>query len=210
MKTYNRAVNTFPAVLRLFALVPLLFVIATPLEAQTAATGKQSDIETYITKAWSTLTRNVLTCEALVDPKMPAGHSVLYFPADVQPDEHSKQVAAKCKVQIAQLPITISKAGEADLSQLKQHGLLYLPNPYVVPGGRFNEMYGWDSYFIQIGLLRDGELELARDMTDNFLYEIAHYGMILNANRTYFLTRSQPPFLTEMILGVYDRTHDRA
>src|SRR5439155_3766915 len=89
------------------------------------------------------------------------------------------------------------------------HGLLYLPHPYVVPGGRFNEMYGWDSYFIQRGLLRAGKLALARDMTDNFLYEIAHYGMILNANRTYFLTRSQPPFLTEMILAVYERTHDR-
>src|SRR5204863_2383308 len=89
-------------------------------------------------------------------------------------------------------------------------GLLYLPQPYVVPGGRFNEMYGWDSYFIQRGLLRDDKLELARAMVENFLYEIAHYGMILNANRTYFLSRSQPPFLTAVILGVYDRTPDRA
>src|SRR5439155_4967260 len=78
-------------------------------------------------------------------------------------------------------------------ARIVEPGLLYLPHPYVVPGGRFNEMYGWDSYFIQRGLLRDGELELARDMADNFVYEIAHYGMILNANRTYFLSRSQPP-----------------
>ena len=98
----------------------------------------------------------------------------------------------------------------ARADQVRDHGLLYVPYPYVVPGGRFNEMYGWDSYFIQLGLLRDGELELARNMTDNFLYEIEHYGMILNANRTYFLTRSQPPFLTEMILGVYEKTRDRA
>ena len=88
-------------------------------------------------------------------------------------------------------------------------GLLYLPRPYVVPGGRFNEMYGWDSYFIQVGLLADGELERARDMVENFLYEIEHYGTILNANRTYYLTRSQPPFLTEMILGVYEKTGDK-
>src|SRR2546423_8281659 len=87
-------------------------------------------------------------------------------------------------------------------------GLLYLPRPYVVPGGRFNEMYGWDSYFIQVGLLRDGETRLARDMVENFLYEIENYGLILNANRTYYLTRSQPPFLTRMLLGVYEKERD--
>jgi alpha,alpha-trehalase len=54
--------------------------------------------------------------------------------------------------------------------------VLYLPRAYVVPGGRFNEMYGWDRYFIQVGLLRDVEIDLARDMTDNFLYEIREYG----------------------------------
>src|SRR5437016_875043 len=61
----------------------------------------------------------------------------------------------------------------------------------------------------KVHLLADGEVELARDMVDNFLYEIEHYGTILNANRTYYLTRSQPPFLTEMILGVFERTGDR-
>ena len=72
--------------------------------------------------------------------------------------------------------------------------------PFVVPGGRFNEMYGWDSYFEALGLLVDGRVELARSMTENFMYEIEHYGKILNANRSYYLTRSQPPFLTDMIL----------
>ena len=95
-----------------------------------------------------------------------------------------------------------------DVLSIREHGLLYLPRPYVVPGGRFNEMYGWDSYFIQVGLLRDGELERARDMVENFVYQILHYGTILNANRTYFLSRSQPPFLTRMILGVYEQTGD--
>ncbi len=75
--------------------------------------------------------------------------------------------------------------------------------PFVVPGGRFNEMYGWDSYFIVLGLLQDGQVELARSMVDNFVYEIANYGAVLNADRTYYLTRSQPPFLTSMILEVY-------
>jgi alpha,alpha-trehalase len=82
-------------------------------------------------------------------------------------------------------------------------------NPYVVPGGRFNEMYGWDSYFIEVGLLHDGRVALARNMVDNLLYEVREYGKVLNANRTYYLTRSQPPFLTEMVLAVYHRVQDR-
>ena len=82
-------------------------------------------------------------------------------------------------------------------------GLLYLENAYVVPGGRFNEMYGWDSYFIIRGLLRDGRVNLARGMVDNFFFEIENYGAVLNANRTYYLTRSQPPFLSSMVMAVH-------
>ncbi|CAO3609835.1 unnamed protein product [Cunninghamella blakesleeana] len=77
--------------------------------------------------------------------------------------------------------------------------------PFVVPGGRFNEMYGWDSYFSALGLLVDGRIELAKSMVENFAYQIKHYGKILNANRSYYLTRSQPPFLTDMTLKVYER-----
>ena len=104
-------------------------------------------------------------------------------------------------ISIKQLP--------EDMDSLPQQGLLYLPKPYVVPGGRFNEMYGWDSYFIQLGLLKDNELELAKDMANNFLYQVKYYGKVLNANRTYYLNRSQPPFLPQMVLGVYAKTHDR-
>ncbi|KAJ1971670.1 alpha,alpha-trehalase nth1, partial [Dimargaris xerosporica] len=75
--------------------------------------------------------------------------------------------------------------------------------PFVVPGGRFNEMYGWDSYFESLGLLVDGRVDLAQGMVENFAYSIKHYGKILNANRSYYLTRSQPPFLTDMALQVY-------
>ncbi|KAI7854955.1 trehalase-domain-containing protein [Circinella umbellata] len=77
--------------------------------------------------------------------------------------------------------------------------------PFVVPGGRFNEMYGWDSYFIALGLLSDNRIDLAQAMVDNFVYQIKHYGKILNANRSYYLSRSQPPFLTDMALRVYDK-----
>ena len=78
-----------------------------------------------------------------------------------------------------------------------------MPEKYVVPGGRFNEMYGWDSYFIIRGLLRAGRVDLARDMVDNFFFEIENYGAMLNANRTYYLTRSQPPFVSSMFMDVY-------
>ncbi|KAL2819521.1 trehalase-domain-containing protein [Aspergillus granulosus] len=77
--------------------------------------------------------------------------------------------------------------------------------PFVVPGGRFNELYGWDSYMESLGLLASNRVDLAKSMVINFCFCIKHYAKILNANRTYYLTRSQPPFLTDMALRVYDR-----
>lgn len=81
--------------------------------------------------------------------------------------------------------------------------------PFVVPGGRFNEMYGWDSYFESVGLIIDGKIELAQAMADNFQYEIEHYGKILNANRSYYLTRTQPPFYSSLVREVYEVTKDK-
>ena len=77
--------------------------------------------------------------------------------------------------------------------------------PFIVPGGRFNELYGWDSYMESIGLLIDGRLDLCESMVRHFSFCIKHYGKILNANRTYYLCRSQPPFLTDMALNIFDR-----
>lgn len=77
--------------------------------------------------------------------------------------------------------------------------------PFVVPGGRFNELYGWDSYMESLGLLVNGRVDLARSMVEHFCFCIKHYGKILNANRSYYLCRTQPPFLTDMALRVYER-----
>jgi len=77
--------------------------------------------------------------------------------------------------------------------------LLPLPYPYVVPGGRFREVYYWDSYFTMLGLEVDGRNELATDMLKNFAYEIDKYGHIPNGNRSYYLSRSQPPFFSLMV-----------
>lgn len=76
---------------------------------------------------------------------------------------------------------------------------LPLPYPYVVPGGRFREMYYWDSYFTMLGLVESGEKQLTRQMVDNFAYLIDTYGHIPNGTRSYFLSRSQPPFFSFMV-----------
>ncbi|MGY0558579.1 alpha,alpha-trehalase TreF [Lysobacter sp. A421] len=76
--------------------------------------------------------------------------------------------------------------------------LLPLPNPYVVPGGRFAEMYYWDSYFIMLGLAASGRRDLLRHMADNFAFLIDSYGHVPNGNRSYYLSRSQPPVFALM------------
>lgn len=77
--------------------------------------------------------------------------------------------------------------------------LLPLPNSYVVPGGRFREIYYWDSYFTMLGLKESREFDLMEDMVKNFAFLIDHYGHIPNGNRTYYLSRSQPPFFSLMV-----------
>jgi alpha,alpha-trehalase len=74
--------------------------------------------------------------------------------------------------------------------------------PFIVPGGRFNEMYGWDSYFISVGLLIDNQLDKAIAIAENFKYQIIHYGKILNANRSYYLTRTQPPLYSSLLIEI--------
>jgi len=175
------------------------------------ATRQQlDDLLSYIRSGWQRLRRtHADILAAAVDPKSPtvSGRWPLYLSrresvlAVKQKLRRETQPKLSINVELCVLP--------EKPTAIREQGLLYLPHPYVVPGGRFNEMYGWDSFFIVLGLLRDGEIELARQMTDNFVYEIRHYGTILNANRTYYLTRSQPPFLTGMLLRVFHRTKDR-
>jgi alpha,alpha-trehalase len=85
--------------------------------------------------------------------------------------------------------------------------LLPLPNPYVVPGGRFREVYYWDSYFTMLGLIESGRVDLVRSMLDNFAHLVGTIGHIPNGNRTYYLGRSQPPYFGAMV-GLYARAAD--
>ncbi len=77
--------------------------------------------------------------------------------------------------------------------------LIPLPHPYIVPGGRFREIYYWDSYFTMLGLCESGRVDLIQNMIDNFAFLIGKVGYIPNGNRTYFLGRSQPPFFSLMV-----------
>ena len=85
--------------------------------------------------------------------------------------------------------------------------LIPLPGPYVVPGGRFREVYYWDSYFTMLGLIQDGRTDLVKNMLDNFAFLIRTVGHIPNGNRTYYLSRSQPPYFAAMV-GLYASATD--
>lgn len=175
---------------------------------------------------WNALTRRIdarSLSQVVHDPKVRSAMDYLYVPAS---DSNAvayfqavgKSAAAEDRsppIKIVLLPSPGKVTGRFVRSLDGAHGLLSLSlttnadgtisgEPYVVPGGRFNELYYWDSYFIILGLLQDGRADLARGMADNLLYEMEHYGKIPNANRTYYLTRSQPPFLTSIIRAVYD------
>ena len=179
-----------------------VFAQAQAAPSQPAAAPQQS-ILPYIKNAWNTLGRSMNDCSSISDPKFGAGAtSVLYLPYGVTPPPAVAKLS-QCGVKVENLPKKITGLGTIPVDQLNAHGLLYLPNRYVVPGGRFNEMYGWDSYFIIVGLLEDGERDYSRGIIENFFYEIENYGAVLNANRAYYLTRSQPPFLTSMIMAQY-------
>ena len=160
-------------------------------------------IDTYIHASWNSLERSMVDCKSLVDPKTRTA-PVLYLPFGMAEPTAVHALEAACGVRVLHLPRRIDHPGALMPAEIPTPGLLYLPNPYVVPGGRFNEQYGWDSYFTLLGLLHDERLDLARGMVENFFFEIENYGNLLNANRTYYLTRSQPPLLSSMIRLVYD------
>ena len=182
--------------------------------------------------------------------KKPAdGNWPIYYPAGVTTakkdlqQQLSEDPSLREQVQLTELPDPLPKPSAAKGSIYNQAGLMYLPNSYVVPGGIFNEQYGWDSYFIIAGLLSSAEYVLAnptsqyyspskqqmvqldensaaelaqqyfqtaKGMADNQAFMIEHYGgFVPNANRIYYLTRSQPPLFAAQSLLVYEfaQTH---
>ena len=102
-------------------------------------------------------------------------------------------------------PVLTRSADSAD----PRSSLIPLPSPYVVPGGRFREVYYWDTYFTMQGLVQSGHADLVKNMLDNFAHLINTVGHIPNGNRTYYLTRSQPPYFAAMV-SLYARATDNA
>lgn len=88
--------------------------------------------------------------------------------------------------------------------------LVPLPYDYIVPGGRFREVYYWDSYFTMLGLLESGEISTVQNMVNNFAYLINRFGYIPNGNRTYYLSRSQSPYFSLMVELLATATDKRA
>lgn len=165
---------------------------------------------------WDGLTRKIdktTLTKVVVDPKVQQGKHFLYLPENDEEAFRYYEKAGIKEVRIKKLPKVLKAGFIRDLG--KEQGLLSLALkreqgvPYVVPGGRFNEMYGWDSYFHVLGTLSDGRVDLAEGMVENFIYEIEHYGKILNANRTYYLSRSQPPFFTSMIRALLEHKSEK-
>lgn len=177
---------------------------------------------------WDNLLRRIDTHNdlhlksALRDPKHEKETLTLYVPSSApeQFDEYSKIVTLEfSELEVYRLPKTLTQDFRYMMNQ--RPGLLALASeewhnpstqqrevrglPYIVPGGLFNEFYGWDSYVAALGLLINDKVEIAKSIVLNFCFCSEHYGLILNANRFYYLDRSQPPFLTDLTLRVYDR-----
>ena len=168
------------------------------------------------TRFWDALTRRIDRVgigRVVGDDKVKSSRAWVWAPAS---DPHALELFRSLAREREDLALAVEVLPRAITTEFvsslgERHGLLTLAVskdgtgvPYVVPGGRFNEMYGWDSYFTSLGLLADGRVDLARGLAENLSYEIMHYGKILNANRTYYLTRSQPPFLTSLLLATVD------
>lgn len=126
------------------------------------------------------------------------------------------------------LPLAGCAAGDADIAAVRGFirdnwqttvqchrqdtaTLIGLPEPYTVPtaGAMFREMYYWDTFFTNEGLVRDGRLDLARGNTENLLSMVRRFGKVYNGSRTYYEARSQPPYLSMMVDRIYRETGDR-
>lgn len=169
---------------------------------------------------WQVLTRRIDEeglLKTLADEKRESSRKYLYVP-EADPDAlayYRRITAGHDDIDVVPLPAMRSAQylesieDRPGLLALKVDAATEQPAPYVVPGGRFNEMYGWDSYFIALGLMAHDQYELARGMLENMAYQIKYYGRMLNANRSYYLSRSQPPFYTPYLRAFLDTWGDR-
>ncbi len=195
-------------------------------------TLQQSEpVKEYVEAMWPKLQRTMVTLYlgGCTDPKVPKPRDNCYRlyiseKEDMKRVEMEMEEARKIALQLiesgeAKLPdgeefptinvVRLPPQSEWSNIPFDEHGLLYVPHPYIVPGVRYNELYNWDAAFIARALTDDGKLDEARGLIDDLLYEVEHYGTVLCGNRTYYLrsdkSRSQPPLVTEKIVEIFDR-----
>jgi len=129
------------------------------------------------------------------------------FYEPVQPETNYQRKVEDIEKHIEELWEVLKRAPAKDNPY---SSLINLPFPYVVPGGRFREIYYWDSYFTMLGLAESGKVDMIENMVNNFAWLIRTYGFIPNGNRTYYLTRSQPPYFSLMLRLLAEERGDKA
>ncbi|KAL8908402.1 MAG: hypothetical protein Q9207_000821 [Kuettlingeria erythrocarpa] len=178
------------------------------------------------TSWWDNLTRRIDNDGielAAPDPKM-KGSLRIYIPPGV-PEQHAYYTAFAKQRPDLHLDVEWLPQGEMTAEYIKginrepgllamemEHGSDGQPSPeqmkgcpFIVPGDQFNELYNWDACFCALGML-DTHLPVVKGIIKNFIFEIKHYGKVLNANRSYYLGRAQPPFFTWLALKTFDKT----
>lgn len=182
------------------ALLPITALAPTRLDAMLA----------YVEHSWDGLTRRANNLEDLLHAidegilRAADGRYYIYVPSSDRRarQELEEQAQGRDEVSVVSLPKSRGSRWQRRLEL--NAGIAYLPRPYLVPGGMFTEMYGWDSYFESLGAMAGGRLEIARDVSENLVYQIRHYGKVSNTNRSYHLSRSQPPFLLPLARTVFN------
>lgn len=151
------------------------------------------------------------------DHFLPAGHDIVHCePLDFEADP--KFVRGIASEELREFgyylhsiwPQLFRRVDPSVREHQQRHSLLALPYPTVVPGGRFRESYYWDTYWIVEGLLVSGLHTSARGTIKNLLSYIESFGFVPNGGRCYYMDRSQPPMLSEMVLAYYRATGDIA
>ncbi|WP_331107754.1 trehalase family glycosidase, partial [Archangium sp.] len=184
-----------------------------PVERMLAS--RTSTLRRLIDQGWDGLVRRsdrageLKKALAVMPVKDPQGRQRVYVPARDRKALKKLRAEARRSGDLELVPLQRPRASEDWNALMRAPGMLYLPRPYIVPGGRFVQMFGWDSYFNARGALASERYELARDLLENQLYEIEHYGKIPNSNLSYHLSRTQPPLMPRLALSLHEVREDR-
>lgn len=166
-----------------------------------------------VSHSWDRLVRRANLVDDMAhacDEGILAGRTRFLYVPETDPEavrRLRRKAGARRRIRVIELPRHRGARWHRRLEH--EPGIAYLPRPYLVPGGMFTEMYGWDSYFQARGALVDGRVQIARDVAENLAYQIEHYGRIANTNRSYHLSRTQPPLLTPLAREVFGELERR-